>query len=105
MAGAGAAAEVSNGSASRREIDQFVTQIVSAAATQGFRFGLNSSMRSLAGRGGATSSSVCQVTDQQSAASGGDSTAGSMVGVRGYRRALRVSELVGSWKAGPWGPL
>ena len=74
-------------------------------ATQGFWFGLNSSMGSLAGHGGATSSSVCQVTDQQSAASRGDSTAGGMVGVRGYRRALRVSELVGSWKAGPWGPL
>ena len=53
-------------------------------AAQGFWFGLNSTIGTLAG---SAKSAACQ-TDGRTH-------------VRGYRRALRVSELVGSYKAGP----
>jgi hypothetical protein len=54
-------------------------------ATQGFWFGLNSTMGSLAGSGKEQVS--CHIHQPSGR-------------VRGYERALRVSELVGSWKYG-----
>jgi hypothetical protein len=57
-------------------------------ASQGFWFGLDSTMRSLAG--GAGLSSFCDIRKPHFTA------------IRSYGRALRVSELVGGWNAGPW---